>query len=181
MLDGDLVGAGERVLTEDLARHRRAGASGGAAGPRALVPGIVAGGPLVSVARVRGFAALDETRAPLPVGPPEQAMSDEFAHEGLDCYRLAVGVSRWAAEQVFPAHRRHLRDQLVRAADSVVLNIAEGSGVGPGDARRNHHRIALGSAAEVAAILDITDLPDAQARRTEIRRIGAMLAVLQRR
>jgi four helix bundle protein len=108
-------------------------------------------------------------------------MSHEFAHEGLDCYRLAVGISRWAAGLAFPIHRRHLRDQLVRAADSVVLNIAEGAGKGPGDSRRNHYRIAMGSAAEVAAVLDIADLPEATARQEEARRIGAMLAVLQRR
>ena len=107
--------------------------------------------------------------------------NDDFVHEGLDCYRLAVGISRWAARQVFPAHRKHLRDQLVRAADSVVLNIAEGAGLGPGDARRNHFRIALGSAAEVSSILDITDFPDAMDRQAEARRIGAMLAALQRR
>ena len=107
-------------------------------------------------------------------------MSHEFAHEGLDCYRLAVGISRWAARMAFPAHRRHLRDQLVRAADSVVLNIAEGTGLGPGDARRNHYRIAAGSVAEVAAVLDIADLPEGGARREEARRIGAMLAGLQR-
>lgn len=108
-------------------------------------------------------------------------MGDEFVHEGLDCYRLAVQLSRWAAKQVFPPHRKHLRDQLVRAADSITLNIAEGAGKGPGDGRRHHYRIALGSAAEVVAVIDITDLADADARRAEVRRIGAMLAALSRR
>ena len=106
-------------------------------------------------------------------------MSDEFAHEALDCYKLAVKLSRWAACQVFPPHRKHLRDQLVRSADSIVL--AEGAGKGAGDSRRNHHRIALGSAAEVAAIIDITDFPDAEQRRGEVRRVGAMLAAMSRR
>ena len=36
-------------------------------------------------------------------------MSDEFAHEALDCYKLAVKLSRWAACQVFPPHRKHVR------------------------------------------------------------------------
>ena len=72
----------------------------------------------------------------------------DFGHQRLDCYRLACGIARWAARQAFPPERHHLRDQLVRAADSVVLNIAEGSGHEPGAARRNHYRIALGSAAE---------------------------------
>jgi len=108
-------------------------------------------------------------------------MSDEFAHEALDCYKLAVGISRWAARQVFPPHRKHLRDQLVRSADAVVLNLAEGSGKGAGDSRRNHYRIALGSAAEVVAIIDITDFADADERRSEVRRVGAMLAAMSRR
>lgn len=108
-------------------------------------------------------------------------MSDDFVHEGLDCYKLAVTLSRWAARQSLPPHRKHLRDQLVRAADSIVLNIAEGAGKGPGDSRRNHYRVALGSAAEVAAIVDIADFDDAEERRTQIRRVGAMLAVLRRR
>jgi len=108
-------------------------------------------------------------------------MSDEFAHEALDCYKLAVKLSRWAACQVFPPHRKHLRDQLVRSADSIVLNLAEGAGKGAGDSRRTHHRIALGSAAEVAAIIDITDFPDAEQRRGEVRRVGAMLAAMSRR
>ena len=108
-------------------------------------------------------------------------MSDEFTHEGLDCYQLAVGISRWAARQVFPVHRKHLRDQLVRAADAVVLNLAEGCGKGPGDSRRNHYRIALGSAAEVCAVIDICDFSDGDERRAEVRRVGAMLAAMARR
>jgi four helix bundle protein len=108
-------------------------------------------------------------------------MGSTFTHEQLDCYKLAVSIARWAARQVFPVHRKHLRDQLVRAADSVVLNLAEGAGKGPGDSRRNHYRIALGSAAEVAAVIDVTDFADGAERLAELRRVGAMLAVLARR
>jgi four helix bundle protein len=108
-------------------------------------------------------------------------MNQEFPHEKLDCYKLAVQVSRWAAAQVFPPHRRHLRDQLVRAADSVVLNLAEGSGKGPGDSRRNHYRIALGSAAEVAAVVAIGEFADREQRLAELRRLGAMLNQMARR
>lgn len=52
-----------------------------------------------------------------------------------------------------PAQRKYLREQLVRPADGIVIAIAEGSGLS-GDARRHHYRIALGSACEVAAIVD---------------------------
>ena len=101
-------------------------------------------------------------------------------HERLDVYHLALGVARWAAQQAIPAYRKHLRDQLLRAADSVVLNIAEGAGREPGDSRRNHFRIAAASAAEVAAVLDLVALPGGPERQVDLRRIGAMLASLVR-
>jgi len=47
-----------------------------------------------------------------------------------------------------------LADQLRRAAQSVVLNIAEANRRGGRD-RRNRFRIALGSAAEVASCIDV--------------------------
>jgi four helix bundle protein len=116
-----------------------------------------------------------------PCGPEEEAMNDNFGHENLDVYRLAVRVARWAARQSIPAARRHLRDQLARAADSVVLNIAEGCGQDPGAARRNHFRIAKGSAAETCAVLDLLDFPDAAERQQELRRVGSMLTRLCQR
>jgi four helix bundle protein len=105
----------------------------------------------------------------------------ELGHERLDVYKLALEVARWAAVQPFPSVRKHLRDQLIRAADSVVLNIAEGSGREPGDARRNHLRIAAGSAAEAAAVLDLVTLPDGAASQDKLRRVVAMLSKLSRR
>lgn len=104
-----------------------------------------------------------------------------LGHEQLDVYRLALVVARWAGKQAIPTQRKHLRDQLVRAADSVVLNIAEGAGREPGDARRNHFRIAAGSASEVAAVLDLVELPDRAAKQEELRRVVAMLSKLSRR
>ena len=103
-----------------------------------------------------------------------------FAHERLDVYHLAVELAQWAAVQPIPPARKHLRDQLTRAADSVVLNIAEGAGREPGDTRRNHLRIALASAAEVAAIVHLV-LPHAGDKLQDLRRLGAMLAKLSRR
>jgi four helix bundle protein len=103
-------------------------------------------------------------------------------HERLDVYQLALAIARWAAVQVIPAQRKHLRDQLVRAADSMVLNIAEGTGREPGsDARRNHYRCAAGSAAEVSAVLDLVALPGGPERQAELRRVVAMLIKLTRR
>ena len=99
-----------------------------------------------------------------------------FDHERLDVYRLMLGVAQWAATVSVPTARKHLRDQLVRAADSVVLDIAEGAAHPYGDARRNHYRIALGSAAETCSVLELVRPADADARCDELRRVGAMLA-----
>ena len=104
-----------------------------------------------------------------------------LGHERLDVYQVALGVARWAAGQVIPPARRHLRDQLVRAADSMVLNIAEGAGLPPGESRRNHYRIAAGSASEVGAVLDLVALPSGPERQEELRRVCAMLAKMIRR
>ena len=97
-----------------------------------------------------------------------------FGHEKLTVYSVALGVARWAQDV---GARRNLKDQLVRAADSVVLNIAEAAGLPPGDARRHHFRIALGSAAEVAAAIDLIG---AEGPAEDIRRVGAMLSKLSR-
>ena len=97
-----------------------------------------------------------------------------------DVRQVALGVARWAARQVIPASRKRIRDQLGRAADSMVLNIAEGAGHDPGESRRHHFGIAAGSAAELCAILDLVVLPGAEEQQVELRRVGAMLARMTR-
>ena len=106
-------------------------------------------------------------------------MEYRFDHENLDAYKLALEVARACAALRIPAGRAHLRDQLQRAADSVVLNIAEGRSRG-GDAGRNQYRIAAGSAAEACAALDLVGSPLAAAQQPKLRRIGAMLRGLAR-
>ena len=98
----------------------------------------------------------------------------EFSHESYDAYRLAVDVARWVRKTRWPAGSPHLRDQAMRAADSVVLNIAEGFGRA-GAAGRNHFRIARGSAAEVCAVLDLVELEEGPAKQQLLRRVGATL------
>ena len=105
--------------------------------------------------------------------PPEAPLVPGFPYESLDCYRLAAAVARWTLSAKFPPRCGDLPDQAARAAASIALNIAE-AGKG-GQAGRNHYRIALGSAGELCAVLDIVELPGGAERQAELRRIGAML------
>ena len=102
-------------------------------------------------------------------------MSTGFPHESLDCYRLAVSVARWVAAARFPSRHASLADQAVRAAQSVVLNIAEGAGR-TGLPAKNHFRIALGSAAEVSAVLErLVDPPRLDPGTSPSQQVGATL------
>lgn len=57
-------------------------------------------------------------------------MAPAFPHESLDCCRLAVGIARWVAAARFPAGHAPPADQDTRAAQSIVLIVAEGAGRG---------------------------------------------------
>jgi len=75
--------------------------------------------------------------------------------EKLDVYRVALEFQALASSIRLPAGRRELRDQLDRAALSIVLNTAEGAGrVGAADKAR-FFAMARGSAMECAAVLDV--------------------------
>ena len=107
-------------------------------------------------------------------------MKHMFNYENLHCYQLAVQVNQWLARARFPAGRSHLRDQALRACDSVVLNLAEGMGRLPGSkARANHLRIAIGSAGECCSTLDLVAISQGKAHQQKLRRIAAMLAGLR--
>jgi four helix bundle protein len=101
-----------------------------------------------------------------------------FDHENLDCYRLARKVSRWFAKTSFPKGDAKERDQGLRAARSVVRNIAEGRSRRPEQSEARHYRIALASAAEACAVLDNVIVSGAEERQDELRRVGQMLRKL---
>ena len=102
-----------------------------------------------------------------------------FDFERMDVYRLAVDVARWfRAVSWTDVDSHRLRDNSIRAMDSVVMNVAEGRMRG-GKAGKNHYRIAHGSAGEALAVLDIVPLPDAAEQQEKLRRIGVMLARLR--
>ena len=73
-----------------------------------------------------------------------------FAHETLIAYRFALEVARWVRSARWARGDAHLKDQARRAADSVVLNLAEGASHEKGN-RGRHFGVAKASAAEVAA------------------------------
>jgi four helix bundle protein len=72
----------------------------------------------------------------------------------LDVYRVSLEFQA-AVSTILAGTRGELRSQLDRAALSITLNIAEGSGRRSRADRRRFYSIARGSALECAAILDI--------------------------
>ena len=99
-------------------------------------------------------------------------------HETLDCYTLALDVARWLRAQRFPRGSAHLRDQAIRASESMVLNIAEGAYQSE-KSRLHHYRLAKGSSGECLAILDLLDPPGAHERKVQLRRVIAMLSKMR--
>jgi four helix bundle protein len=80
-----------------------------------------------------------------------------FDHEKLDVYRLSidyVAFSYGIAKSLSGANR-HVRDQWLRASQSIPLNIAEGNGKQSLKDKNRFFGIARGSALECAAIHDI--------------------------
>ena len=67
-------------------------------------------------------------------------------------YQLAIEFYRTCTSLPLP---RHLRDQLSRAASSVVLNLAEGSGRSSKAEQKRFFEIAFGSLRECQAVLDL--------------------------
>ena len=112
-----------------------------------------------------------------------------FDHEKLDVYCLAL---EYVAESFVMAKRlsglhRHARDQWLRAAQSIPLNIAEGNGKRSLKDRARFFDIARGSALECAAIQDVLvvssgiDAATGGPPKAKLKRIVAMLTRLAMR
>lgn len=80
-----------------------------------------------------------------------------FDHDRLDVYRLSIEYTSDAFEisKELGGLHRHARDQWLRAAQSVPLNIAEGNGKRSLKDRARFFDIARGSSFECAAIQDV--------------------------
>jgi len=78
----------------------------------------------------------------------------------LDVYQRAIEFLALATEIVDELPRGHAEraDQLIRAAESVVRNIAEGAGRWSDADSSKHYKIARGEAMECAASLDVLRL-----------------------
>jgi len=103
---------------------------------------------------------------------------------GFDAYRVALDACR-ACAPIAGSLSANLRDQLLRASSSVVLNLAEGFGSVSRGVKRRHYEIARGSAVECLAILDLGAalgaLPDAHCvsqAHSSFTRTAMMLAKL---
>jgi four helix bundle protein len=79
-----------------------------------------------------------------------------FSHEKLDVYHEAIAFVAWLSLLVEETTRiGDIRDQLDRASNSIVLNLAEGNGKYSAKDRCRFFDTANGSALECAAGLDI--------------------------
>ncbi len=78
-------------------------------------------------------------------------------HERLKVYEFTLEVAKKVPDMLtgFPLGSAYLADQLKRAVSSILLNLAEGNGRRSLKERRRFFDIAIGSATESAAILDI--------------------------
>lgn len=112
-----------------------------------------------------------------------------FGHERLDVYRLAIEYVGWANDVCsrLKGNQRNAKDQLLRASQSIPLNIAEGNGKASSADRRRFFEIARGSALECAAIQDVLEIcgrlshEDSMAAKQILDRIAAMLTKLGKR
>jgi four helix bundle protein len=84
-------------------------------------------------------------------------MSMQFSHEKLDVYQTALLYIAYTYRiaSTLRGHHRHARDQLLRASQSIPLNIAEGNGRRAVPDRRHFFDIARASALECAAVQDV--------------------------
>ncbi len=88
-----------------------------------------------------------------------------FSHEKLDVYKLAVDFQRSVHAQILGWDKRFaVTDQLLRASESIVMNIATGTSLRLGKAKIQKLDYAIGSTLESAACIDIAQIKGATNR-----------------
>ena len=111
-----------------------------------------------------------------------------FGHEKLDVYRLALQYVSWVFEisECLSGKYGNARDQLLRASQSIPLNIAEGNGKVTERDHGRYFEIARASALECAAIQDVLEMGNMITseinleKKNMLSRIVAMLTKLGR-
>jgi four helix bundle protein len=106
-----------------------------------------------------------------------------FDHDRLDVYRLAVEYTAdsFSVAKTLVGLHRHARDQWLRSAQSIPLNIAEGNGKRSARDRARFFEVARGSALECAAVQDVLaasgglDSESSLVLKRKLKRIVAML------
>jgi four helix bundle protein len=83
-----------------------------------------------------------------------------LSFQRLDVYQRAIQLLVLASEIIEELPRGHAdrADQLIRAAESIVRNIAEGAGRWSRQDSAKHYKIARGEAMEYAGSLDVLRL-----------------------
>ena len=112
-----------------------------------------------------------------------------FDHERLDVYRLSIDYVAFSHQiaKTPGGINRQVRDQWLRAAQSIPLNIAEGNGKQSLKDKNRYFEIARGSALECAAIHDVLRVFDAiddetnRHGKSNLKRIVSMLTRLVQR
>ena len=121
--------------------------------------------------------------SPLSVAP-ERARAAVTTLETFDVYRVSLDACR-ACAPIAPSLSANLRDQLLRASSSAVLNTAEGFGSASRGVKRRHYEIARGSAMECVALLDLAVAlglqGDVAASHALLTRAATMLSKLEAR
>jgi four helix bundle protein len=106
-----------------------------------------------------------------------------LSFQRLDVYQRAIEFLALVGDIVGDLPKGHFEraDQLVRAAESVVRNIAEGAGRWSEADSAKHYKIARGEAMECAASLDVMKLRkivDAQRYEHGLRLLEGVVAML---
>ena len=94
-----------------------------------------------------------------------------FDHERLDVYRLSIDYVAFSYRiaRSLSGVSRPARDQWLRAAQSIPLNIAEGNGKQSLKDKNRFFEIARGSALECASIHDVLRVCDAIDEESNLR------------
>ena len=106
-----------------------------------------------------------------------------LSFQRLDVYHRAIEFLALALDVISELPKGHAEraDQLVRSAESVIRNIAEGAGRWSEADSAKHYKIARGEAMECAASLDVMKLRRvvaAQRYEHGIRLLEAVVAML---